>query len=240
MRTSNSVVWYCRGFTVILENFELRTEEKLSLQVLLYEQKMAAQAAQEAMRQALLEEKSDEDNASALKSSSGGNVVVDANGKEISQRKAAYTMRTEGNMENTIEREMNAKPKDLRTEEEELPPNVLADSDDVSCLVLKLDSPIRRLCGVITENWMVNLFIFLCILYSTFLLALDSPWQLRPFARSLIDTSDPILLAIFTVEMTIKIVAYGFYGSLPLQLVFPLPSCQCSHTLAVTVTLCDQ
>ena len=148
----------------------------------------------------------------------GQGPIRDAKGKELSERSMGYasTTEVEGNKDKIIAKELESSEQAPGSTYGSTAPPGLVDSEDVAshtCLLLDTDSAIRKACVLLSEHWLWEMFVFFCICYSTILLAMDCPWQPNSDVVMLINSSDPILLAVFTTEIVVKIMGFGFYGT---------------------------
>jgi len=196
---------------VIVENFEMEDSEKNEMQKNIYRQKLRMVEAHRIAKQAILgRAKVPEEAASVIADSTF--LEQDAKGNTLTNRKKAYVMLDETYHANSVIGQ-NMSMEDAPPK----PPPSLMDPDvdyvERSCLCCGPENKFRELSLRVTEHWTFEALILACIFYSGALLAADRVWNPDPFIRSLVDYSDPCLLLIFTIELAMKVTAFGFYGS---------------------------
>ena len=122
---------------------------------------------------------------------------ADDEAKGLSDRQADYLNPSkEHNVNEVINRELEDED-DAKGESEEAESAIILEK---SCFCLGRFNPVRATCLLICENCIFEQVIFICIVYSTVLLAMDTPWQPSSLVTDIVAVSDIVLLVIFTLE----------------------------------------
>ena len=83
----------------------------------------------------------------------------------------------------------------------------------VTCGCLPIGSGVRSFAFRLVRHQVFEGIITVVIILSSGMMALDNTWQPDDTVKDLMAVVDPIFLAIFTLEMTLKLMALGLYGA---------------------------
>jgi len=205
---------------IIIEDFELKTQEKADMQILVYTQKlqqakMEAKKARGVNRYDLYDsvQKQEEDALREQQSLMQG----------LPQRMKSYLKKnTDALFTDNSVVERNLEEKAISSErdpsqEKKLVSEVKEEQEleyaEFSCRCLTEKMPVRKRVMGIVKSWQMEYTVLISILYSCVLLTIDTPYQRDKIIRLVVQISDPFMLCVFTFEMVCKIMAFGFYGA---------------------------
>eukprot|EP00658_Telonema_sp_P-2_P084296 TRINITY_DN931_c0_g1_i5.p1 TRINITY_DN931_c0_g1~~TRINITY_DN931_c0_g1_i5.p1 ORF type:complete len:1358 (+),score=416.38 TRINITY_DN931_c0_g1_i5:162-4235(+) len=151
----------------------------------------AAAAKREDMRYKLMEE---------MKKNAQDVEVPDA-GLEYAEQEA-------GNSDAMILDKLDDKPK-KKEKKNALPPSAIVEK---TCFYFHQDHRFRQICYQIEQTKAFEWSVFLAILLGCVFLALDTPYKPNPVALTMIEIGAPIILAVYNVELLVKVVSKGFLG----------------------------